>query len=406
MENNNQIQQNQIDQILAEAGLSWPIETPYSTTNQKSPSPNLNWNSNNDKPPTYQQSTHTNYFSRQPTQPLNSQSPMPISVIRSLNDTSQHHVQKDMSQYLMPHPPEPYPEPPLPENLPHERAEDIVETEPVQEEESIQYEVTENHFEEVVHEEVIMEDTDVIMADEMTYEEVATEEVTTEEVNTEEVTTEEVLTEEVTTEELTTEEVTAGDTTATELTSEDFIESTSVEEGDVLEEANSSLDSSLPGEVQCEFCGNSFPSNDLPSHQESILTEDGSPAFKCQICLMGFDKKCVLELHQSSCVPRSSLDEIEDRISSSEDERKISEDHQEQPVEESVVNIPISFATEEGLQHHRLNKDGSDWLLNGFLSFQCELCGDRFQNNADMNKERFKQKSYIVYNLCNIVYVT
>ena len=375
MENNNQIQQNQIDQILAEAGLSWPIETPYSITNQKSPSPNLNWNSNNDKPPTYQQSTHTNLFSRQPTQPLNSQSPMPISVIRSLNDTSQHQVQKDMSQYLMPHPPEPHPpevhqpepyqEPPLPENLPHERAEEIVETE------------TENHFEEVVHEEVIMENTDELIYEEVTTEEVANEDVTTEEVTSEKVTT---------------EEVTAEDITAVKSTSEDFIEGTSVEEDDVFEEANSSLDSSLPGEVQCEFCGNSFPSNDLPSHQESILTEDGSPAFKCQICSMGFDKKCVLELHQSSCVPRSSLDEIEDRVSSSEDERKISEDHQEQPVEESVVNIPISFATEEGLQHHRLNKDGSDWLLNGFLSFQCELCGDRFQNNADMNKECFKQK--------------
>ena len=363
MENNNQIQQNQIDQILAEAGLSWPIGNSYSTTNQKSPTTNLNWNSNNDKPPTYQQSTHS-YFSHQPTQLPNNQSPMPISVIRSMDEINQHQVPKDMSQYLIPYSSEPSLAPPLPEKLPQERAEEIVETDTVIGGETIQGQVTGSYFEEIA-EEVIIEDTDIMT------EELAPEEVTAEVTNGK-VPTEEIVTEEVPNE-------------------DPFNENTGVDEADYLEEANSSLDSSLPGEVQCEFCGNSFPSNDLPSHQESILTEDGSPGFKCQICSMGFDKKCVLELHQSSCVPRSSLDEIVDRISSSEDERKISEDHQDQPEEESVVNIPISFATEEGLQNHRLNKDGSDWLLNGFLSFQCDVCGDRFQNDADMNKDHFIQ---------------
>ena len=375
MENNNQIQQNQIDQILAEAGLTWPIENAYSTTNQKPTESNLNWNSNNDTPTTYQ-STQS-YISHQPTQQTtqpDNQSPMPISVIRSLTDIN---VSKDMSQYLIPPSPGSSPAPPLPEKLPHERA---VETIPVEAEDYIEDDVTES-FEEMA-EEVIIEDTDQTMTEEVTPEGVTPEEATPEEDTTEEATPEEDTTEGVTENFVENSESAEIEQTGTEEVSEEM-------EGDFLEEANSSLDSSLPGEVQCEFCGNSFPSNDLPAHQESILTEDGSPAFKCQICSLGFDKKCVSELHQSSCVPRSSLEEIEDRVSSSEDERKTSEEHQ--PEEENEVNIPISFATEVGLQNHRLNKDGSDWLLNGFLSFQCDLCGDRFKDEADMNKERFKE---------------
>ena len=72
----------------------------------------------------------------------------------------------------------------------------------------------------------------------------------------------------------------------------------------------------------------------------------------------------------------SSLDQIENK---SEEEEEDSDEGQD-------VNIPISFATEAGLKQHRLNKDGSDWLLNGFLSFQCEICGDRFKNEKEMNK--------------------
>ena len=375
MENNNQIQQNQIDQILAEAGLTWPIENAYSTTNQKPTESNLNWNSNNDTPTTYQPTQ--SYISRQPTQqPTQSgnPSPMPISVIRSLTDIN---VSKDMSQYLIPPSPESSPAPPLPEKLPHERA---VEAKTVEAEDLIEDEVTES-FEEMA-EEVIIEDTDLTMTEEVPSEEVTPEGATPEEATHEEDTTEKVINEGETENLQENSENAEGEKSSTEEVSEEM-------EGDFLEETNSSLDSSLPGEVQCEFCGNSFPSNDLPAHQESILTEDGSPAFKCQICSMGFDKKCVSELHQSSCVPRSSLEEIEDRVSSSEDERRTSEDHQ--PVEENEVNIPISFATEVGLQNHRLNKDGSDWLLNGFLSFQCDLCGDRFKDEADMNKEGFRE---------------
>ena len=382
MENNNQIQQNQIDQILAEAGLSWPIENAYSTTNQKPTESNLNWNSNNDTPSTFHPSP--SYISHQPTQPP-TQSSMPISVIKSLTDIN---VSKDMSQYLIPPSPDSSPAPPLPEKLPHERAE---ETEPVESEDLVEDE--ESCFEEMA-EEVTIKDTDVTMTEEvtpgeMTPEDVPPEDVSPEGVNPEEATPEVDATEKVITEGVTETLEENSDSAEVEQTSTEEV--TEEMEGDFLEEANSSLDSSLPGEVQCEFCGNSFPSNDLPGHQESILTEDGSPAFKCQICSMGFDKKCVSELHQSSCVPRSSLEEIEDRISSSEDERRTSEEHQ--PEEENEVNIPISFATEVGLQNHRLNKDGSDWLLNGFLSFQCDLCGDRFKNEADMNKERLVSRT-------------